>query len=198
MKISTNISNSNCWSKLKCEWKQTFTEDFSISVSKGCWLKSFATTDTAKAAFMPELTTEKDTFSIQIALEWPISTCQLYPMVLTLPAPKTFSAAYTVFPHRGHTSELSGFWANFELFWLFVGRWGLDLSRTNELNKSNKKKENSRILLNILMIWTRAYRKKYSISWRWIAVSLTLQAVFQVLLLCPYSECRHLLQNHSL
>lgn len=41
---------------------------------------------------------------------------------LTLPPPMTFSAAYTVFPHRGHTSEPPGFWANFEVLALVVGR----------------------------------------------------------------------------
>lgn len=48
---------------------------------------------------------------------------------LTLPPPMTFSAAYTVLPHRGHASEPPAFWANLEALGLFVGRWGACLSR---------------------------------------------------------------------
>lgn len=51
-------------------------------------------------------------------------TLRLQLFFLTLPPPTTFSAAYTVFPQRGHTSEPPAFWANLEELGLFVGRWG--------------------------------------------------------------------------
>lgn len=64
---------------------------------------------------------------------------QIRGTVNTFPAPRHFSAAYTVFWHLGQTSAPSALWANFEALGLFVGRWGACLF--GEQEKARRKVE---------------------------------------------------------